>query len=239
MSSNLEIKDGPSLYFIRHAESQWNAARRAQPAAALTEALRDADLSPAGVAQLAAVAATVAAIPAKVVYCSPLARARRTAAAFAGTFTNVPVVELPCLREVRRDWSDLGPAGTGWWFDAACAACAPQHECDACVARRCAEVRATLGALTTSAIIVGHSDLLVALLGWDAKNCEIKCVSASVFAVTPDQPSCRTNSSTSDPVSKSSAAASPGVASGNATSAAAASTSAAGGAASPVSSSPS
>jgi len=77
------------VYLIRHGESTWNAERRWQGA-------MDPPLSAAGRAQAALTGAALRHVPFQAVYCSPLQRARDTAAAVAAPhgLTAVPEADL-------------------------------------------------------------------------------------------------------------------------------------------------
>src|SRR5437667_352210 len=68
---------------------------------------------------------------ATIILCSPLRRAKATAAAIR-TALGVPVEVHECLREIRRDIGDCGGR------EHRCATCTDFFECDACVDRRIA-----------------------------------------------------------------------------------------------------
>lgn len=173
------------IYFARHAESRWNAA----PPADRGEALRDADLSGAGLQSLMEFKAAVSTLGCKTVYCSPLTRALRTAAA-----TGLNISIHPCLREIRRDWSDVGREHAAicvdfpgikipglladWWIRPDCKVCTACHECVSCVIKRCAEIRELMRTQAEPVLFIGHSDLLMEMFQWDAKNCEVKAIAA-------------------------------------------------------------
>ncbi len=176
-----DAKKAAGRFYMRHAESAWNAADEKFKAGAQASTLRDAALSPAGEKQLASLNP-----PAAAVYSSPLTRAVQTALAC----TDGPVVVEATLREVRRDWGDVGrPPGElrkafparvvgvealaeEWWLTPGCAACRPLHECEKCVSARCDAIRALMGKSISPVLFVGHGDLARALFGWDLKNGE-------------------------------------------------------------------
>ena len=89
------------VYLIRHGESTWNAERRWQGA-------MDPPLSAAGRAQADRLAAALQAIPLRVVYCSPLQRAKDTAMAIAAAHA-LAVEPISDLREIAfGEWESLG-----------------------------------------------------------------------------------------------------------------------------------
>jgi broad specificity phosphatase PhoE len=182
---------GRTLYLVRHAQSKWNAAS-AEDRAAPSMHLRDADLTDEGVAQLKRLRETMPPEmkAASIIYCSPLTRAIRTAQAIAEE-TKAAIIVVPCLREIRRDISDIGrdraelaaqfptlslSLADNWWDgakDRTCA-CPPRDECGACVAARKKEIRQLFDNAPAVSIVVTHSALLLDLYKWDAGTAEIR-----------------------------------------------------------------
>jgi broad specificity phosphatase PhoE len=80
------------LFLVRHGESIWNAEQRVQGQA-------DPPLSTLGLQQASALAGTLRTRPLAAVYCSPLARARQTAAQISAPHGLSPCVE-DALREL-------------------------------------------------------------------------------------------------------------------------------------------
>jgi alpha-ribazole phosphatase len=88
------------LYLLRHGETTWNVARRYQGAL-------DSPLSRAGRVQTLRLGETLARVPLRAVYSSPLARALETAAAIAGAH-RLPVRAHDGLGEIRvGEWEGL------------------------------------------------------------------------------------------------------------------------------------
>lgn len=90
------------VFFVRHAQTQWNAERRFQ-------GQRDIPLDTEGRRQAHTVAAWIARQPFdfRAVYSSDLARARDTALAIGRHFGLTPIVS-PALREIETgDWTGL------------------------------------------------------------------------------------------------------------------------------------
>ncbi|MBQ4347908.1 MAG: histidine phosphatase family protein [Firmicutes bacterium] len=80
------------LYLIRHGQTPWNILKRYQ-------GITDIPLSEHGVLQSRLLAEGFANTPLDVIYCSPLIRARQTAAELAKVKNMEPVVE-PTFREI-------------------------------------------------------------------------------------------------------------------------------------------
>lgn len=105
------------LYLIRHGQTTWNAERRWQGA-------MDPPLSDAGRLQAAHVATALRPVPLQAVYCSPLQRARDTAAAVAASH-QLSAESVDDLREIAfGEWESLvhdeveerfGALLSEWW----------------------------------------------------------------------------------------------------------------------------
>lgn len=173
------------VYLCRHGESTWNCAGP-EARAAPGDGLRDADLSPRGRAQVAALAPVLHDV--SVVYSSPLTRTLRTAARLAELY-RAPLRVSACLRERRRDIGDVGRSPSALatefpaladelrglrknWWTWSCAACSRTRECGACEVRRTRQVRRLLTTAGPGAVVVSHFDVLEALSGRELANCE-------------------------------------------------------------------
>jgi broad specificity phosphatase PhoE len=162
----------------RHLESKWNAAKADEKG----ESLRDAGLSKKGEAAGKAFAERIGKLGITEVVCSPLTRAIETAKA-----TGLQKITInPLLREVRRDWSDVGsPAALlkekygisveeNWWLgNGNCTKCVLLRECDACVSARAAQMGKLIAQSPKNILYVSHCDFIEAMFGVQTANGEI------------------------------------------------------------------
>ena len=156
------------MWFARHGETDWNAARRIQGS-------RDIPLNAAGRAQAETLAETVAALAPALsrVYTSPLCRALETAQCVADRL-GCPCTVLPGLREI-----DFGDWEGKTWAEAEAenpAAYAPfcqnrgterpppGESCQDALDRLLPALRQALSVQTGDILLLTHSALLKALL---------------------------------------------------------------------------
>lgn len=178
-----------AVFVVRHVQSVWNAAP--EEIKKNTESARkliDADVSELGKLQLAALSKIVFDRKIDIIFTSPLRRALHTAIAVQQA-TNAPIRVCGFLREIRRDYGDVGlpPRGTlhgldklsqTWSEDSysSCCECQLLHECGPCADVRIHLIKKLIRKnirRARSIVIVAHSDLIMRLCGWDAKNGEI------------------------------------------------------------------
>lgn len=178
-----------TVFCIRHGESTFNAAWRANPVDPLHF---DARLSPTGHDQVAQARATAARLPVDVVLVSPLTRALQTAQGIFHAHPRAPRIHVaPLLRERVENSCDIGRApgviaaefpsidfaglGEAWWHREGtpdgrgiCIEPVPT------VQARAAQVRSLLLARPERVIaLVGHGTFFFYLTGKVMANCEI------------------------------------------------------------------
>lgn len=174
---------------IRHGESTFNAAWRANPVDPLHF---DAPLSEVGRGQVAQARAAVARYPVEIVLASPLTRALQTAHGLFDGHPDAPRIEVvPLLRERVENSCDIGRAaalvaaefpsidfsrlGDGWWHREgtpdARGICVEPVEL---VQQRAAQLREHVLARPERVIaLVGHGTFFFCLTGKVMANCEI------------------------------------------------------------------
>ncbi len=156
------------LILLRHGETSWNAGRRLQ-------GHRDIELSDIGVAQVAAAAASVAAMEPDVVISSDLRRTMATARPIA-ELLRIPLRADPRLRETRMGrWEGLTrdeviarwPEEWSQWRTTGAEFAPPGGESRVQVAARSSALVDELDAEETEcALLVTHGGLIVGLTGY-------------------------------------------------------------------------
>jgi glucosyl-3-phosphoglycerate phosphatase len=174
-----------TVYFIRHGQSEFNAAF--DPAVG-DPLIFDARLSPLGRRQALEAREQVAALGIERVIVSPLSRAIETA---LHVFHAGPTIEVdPRPRELLSNSCDVGrsPAelarsfpqlsfdhiGENWWHQGTTNENGVAHEPMRIFYQRVSEFRDWLVAQSSQTIaVVGHGNLFKAMIGRTLENCEI------------------------------------------------------------------